>query len=116
MSFDIQKRDSLRLLTGLESGKLSSADAFNLSEELDPVVVHLVLRYLREKYPASEPSSSGVTSRLLELMSTYSQVAKRSKIGEKDSVSEWFEETYSMGEFYDKAEEMIGLIVDKLES
>ena len=115
MSFESEKRDSLRLLTGLESGSMSTADAYNLAEKRDPVLVHLVLRYLREKYPASEPSSAGITSRLVALTSTYDSIVKMAKKGEKDSITDWFDDTYSMGEFYDKPEQLIDLIVEKIE-
>ena len=103
------------MLSGLENGNLTAADAFNVAENCDPVVVHLVLRYLREKYPATEPSSAGVTRRLVELTSTYDKVVAKAKKGEKDSVSRWFVETYNMREFFNSPEGLIDLLIEKLE-
>ena len=115
MSFEQEKRESLRLLSGIENGTLTSADAFNVADKRDPVVVHLVLRYLREKYPAHEPSSAGVTRRLVELTSTYDKIVAKAKKGEKDSISQWFAENYNMREFFNTPEGLIDLIIEKIE-
>lgn len=112
---DMEKRESLRLLKGIENGTLTTADAANVADKRDPVIVHFVLRYLREKYPAREPSSQGVTQRLLELTSTYDNVIKAAKAGEKDSITEWFDETYSVREYFDKPEELVDMLVEKIE-
>ena len=115
MSFEHEKRESLRLLSGLENGNLTAADAFNLAEKRDPVVVHLVLRYLREKYPPSQPSGAGVAKRLVELTSTYDKIVAMSKKGEKDSVTEWFVDTHNMREFFSTPDQFVDLIVEKIE-
>ncbi|MCX6104359.1 MAG: hypothetical protein NTY08_00825 [Proteobacteria bacterium] len=115
MSFEHEKRESLRLLSGLENGNLTAADAYNLAEKRDPVMIHLVMRYLREKYPSTQAAAEGVSRRLIELTSTYDKVVSMSKKGEKDSITEWFTESHSMGEFYDAPEQFIDLIVEKIE-
>jgi hypothetical protein len=115
MSIDHGKREGVRLLSGIENGTLSTADAYNVAEKLDPVLVYFTLRYLREKYPASSPSAEGVSRRLVELTSTYDDLVKRSKEGEKDSLREWFDDTYNLREFFDKPEELVELLVEKIE-
>jgi hypothetical protein len=115
MSIDFEKREGLRLLSGLENGNLTSADAFNVADQRDPVIVYFILRYLREKYPATQPAGAGVARRLVELTTTYDGVVAKAKQGEKDSIREWFDDTYSLREFFDKPEELMDLIVEKIE-
>jgi hypothetical protein len=110
-----QVRESLRWLEGLEGGSLPAQDLFNIADRLDPVIVSLMIRYLRKKYPSAKPESSAIIGRLVELSSTYPQVVNRAKDAETDPISEWFMETYSFGQFYQKPEEMVQLIIDKLE-
>lgn len=112
---DALKRDSLRWLEGLEDGHMGSLDLYNLSQKLDPVLTSLMIRYLRKKYPNTKPEAAGVIGRLVDLSGTYPQVVKTAKDAESDPICEWFLETYSFSEFYQKPEEMIDLIVEKLE-
>jgi hypothetical protein len=112
---EMEKRESLRLLKGIENGTMTTADAANVADKRDPVIIYFVLRYLREKYPTRDPASQGVTSRLLELTSTYDNLIKASKKGEKDSITEWFDETYAVREFFDKPEELVDMLVEKIE-
>jgi hypothetical protein len=112
---DTQKRDSISWLEGLEDGKMGSNDLYTLAQKLDPVLTSLMIRYLRKKYPSTKPEAAGVISRLVELSGTYPQVVKNAKDAEADPICEWFLETYSFSEFYSKPEEMIDLIVEKLE-
>jgi hypothetical protein len=116
MSTNMEVREGLRLLTGLENGSLSVADAYTIVDKRDPVLVYFILRYLREKYPASKPTSQGVLQRVVELTSTYDDVVKMTKKGEQDSMREWFDDAYSMREYFDKSDELVEMIVDKLES
>jgi hypothetical protein len=109
------KRDGLRILTGLENGTLSSSDVYNVIEKQDPLLVYFIIRYLREKYPPQQPTSQGVTQRLLELTSTYDSIAKDMKKAEKDSLREWFDDTYEMREFFSKPEAYVDMIVEKIE-
>ncbi len=115
MDINSEIRNASRLLQGLENGNLQGADAFELAEETDPVVLHLIFAYLRAKYPASNESSKGVMERLLELSSTYPALVSKAKKGEKDPITEWFMETYSLRDFYQNSDEMIQLIIEKIE-
>lgn len=108
-------REGLRLLKGLEEGTITAADAYTVADKQDPVLVYFVLRFLREKYPASNPQSEGVTRRLLELTQTYPDVVKMSQAGEDDVITDWFNENYSVGEFYDDQEQFVSMIVEKIE-
>ncbi len=109
-------KDGLRWLEGLEDGAMNTGDLYILSQKIDPVLLGLVVKYLRKKYPVSKPEAAGVTARLVELSSTYPDLVKAMKQGDSDPIVEWFTETYNFGEFYSKPEEMIELIVEKLES
>lgn len=108
-------RDAYRLLSGLEDGNVSVADCHTTADTLDPVLLHWVFRFLRDKYPATNPQSQGVLSRLLEISKTYPELVARAKEGEKDVISEWFDETYSTREFFSDPETMISHLVEKLE-
>lgn len=108
-------REGLRLLKGLEDGNITSADAYNIAEKRDPVLVYFVLRFLRDKYPAANPSSEGVVRRVLELTSTYPDIVKMSKKGEADVITEWFNDSYAMAEYYEEQEALISMLVEKIE-
>ena len=112
---DVEKREGLRLLNGLENGTLTAADAFNIADKRDPVILYFVLRYLREKYPATAPSSTGVKQRLVELTGTYDSLVSKSKQGEKDCIREWFDDSFELKKFFDKPGDLIELLVDKIE-
>jgi hypothetical protein len=116
MSEGIDKGEAVRLLRGLEAGGLAAADARIIAEILDPVLVHFIVKYLRESYPASNPAATAVLDRVVELTSTYPAIVEKSKEGEQDPVSVWFEDEYSFGEFRGRGRELIEMIVDKLES
>ena len=116
MSGPTNKDDALRLLQGLENGTSTTADARALAEDLDPVLVHIILRYLRENYPASNPAASAVLDRVVALTSLSPGLVAKIKEGEKDPVSVWFSSEYSFAEFRGLGSELLELIVDKLES
>jgi hypothetical protein len=115
MDAQAQVREGLRWLDGIESGNVPANDLFFIAEKLDPVLTSLIIRYLRKKYPCAKPEAAGVLSRILELTGTYPQLVKKTRDAEQDPVSQWFLETYSFSEFYNKPGELVQLIVDKLE-
>ncbi len=115
MNGTIDKAAATRLLRGLENGGMQAADLRQIAEDLDPVLVHFVFRFLREVYPASNPAASAVLERLLALTSSPAILA-RNKAGEEDSVTTWFASEYSFADFRGRGAELIELIVDKLES
>jgi hypothetical protein len=115
MSIEHAKREGLRFLQGIENGNLTAADAYNIADGIDPVLVYFTLRYLREKYPASAAASAGVSRRLVELTSTYDDVVKLSKQGERDPLREWFDDTYDVRDYFDDAAGLIDMLVEKIE-
>jgi hypothetical protein len=116
VSTTTDKREAMRLLAGLENGAMSTADAFGLAETLDPVLVYLIVRYLRECYPASDPAASAVLERVVALTSYDAAVVRKCRDGEQDPVSQWFEADHSLRTFRGRPSDFLDVIVDKLES
>ena len=116
MTNSTDRNQALRLLQGLENGGLDAFQARLLAEELDPVLVHVIVRYLREVYPASERAARPVLERVLDLTKAYPGLIARAKEGEDDPVTGWFIGERTFREFRGRGEVMIDLLVDKLES
>ena len=116
MSTSTDKNQASRLLRGLEGGTLAVAEARVLAQDLDPVLVHVILRYLRAVYPASDPAASAVLERVVSLTSADPAIVRKAQEGEADPVSAWFASEHSFGEFRGRGQDMIDLVVDKLES
>lgn len=110
------KSKAMRLLHGLEMGGLDVFQGRMLAEELDPVLVNLIVRYLREAYPASDPAASPVLERVVALTDAYPGLVARARQGEQDSVTTWFTSERSFKEFRGRGEVMLDLVIDKLES
>ncbi len=107
---------AIRLLNGLEFGGMEAAAARTLAEGLDPVLVFAVVRYLREIHPASDPAAGPVLERVIALTKAWPGLVSRSKEGEQDPIAGWFLSEHSFPEFKGRGDEMIELIVEKLES
>ena len=108
------KNEALQLLQGLEGGDMSTAQAQILAVDLDPVLVYFIVRFLRETYPASDPAATPVLERVVQLTSAYPRIVEKSKEGELDPVSQWFAGDYTFGDFTGRGRELVGMIVDKL--
>lgn len=115
MDITSQIREGVRLLDGIEEGTMNSSDSYNIIDQLDDVLVSLIIKFLRKKYPPSRPEASGVIARLVDLSGTYPKVVQKVKNGETDPISEWFEESYAFRDYYSTPEEFVDLIVNKLE-
>jgi hypothetical protein len=111
-----ERRKALRLLVGLEDGGLSAADAAVLAEDLDPVLVYVIVRYLRKVYPASDPAAGSVLQRVVEMTSSSPVVVGKHRRGEQDPISRWFESEHDYHDFRGRGADLIDRIVDKLES
>src|SRR5262245_50605799 len=116
MNTSTDKNQAEKLLRGLEDGRMDASEAKLLAQDLDPVLVYAILRYLREAYPASNPAAGAVLDRVVALTSSWPGIVETSKKGEEDPISEWFSSEYSFGDFRGRGSEMLDLIVDKLES
>jgi len=116
MGTSTDKNQALRLLKGLEMGGLDPTDGRILAEDLDPVLVHVIVRFLREVYPATEPAARPVLERVVALTNAYPGIVAQAQEGEADPVSGWFSGEYTFTEFRNRGETLVDLVVDKLES
>jgi len=110
-----ERSEALRLLTGLENGTMSASDAYNIAKNRDPILLYFVLRFLRENYPPSSPDSLGVMERLVELTGTYADIVDMIKEGEKDPMTEWFDDGYTAQQYRSQPDAYLDLIIEKLE-
>ena len=110
-AFD-EKREALRLLDGLENGGMAADDASSIAQDLDPVLVHVIVKFLRETYPVSDPAATAVLERVVQLNSAWKGLVARCQEGEQDPITEWFESEYAYRDFRGRGAEMIELIVD----
>ncbi len=83
---------------------------------MDPLLFYFVVRYLREAFSGNQQAHEAIAMRVAQLFSTYPDLARAIKSGEKDVMREWFDDSHNMREFSHKAEDYIELIYDKLES
>lgn len=116
MSAYDEKREALRLLDGLENGGLAADDASSIARDLDPVLVHVIVKFLRETYPASDPAATSVLERVVNLHAAWRGLVAKCKRGERDPISQWFEGDYSYRDYRGRGVELIDLIVEKLNS
>jgi phage terminase large subunit-like protein len=112
MAYEQEQRAALRILEGVEEGKMSSNDLLTLVEEADPALVYLLFTWLRKRY-ADHPNADAVIGRLLAV-SDRGTVPELVKEGRADPVVAWFEDGYVYRDL--DAKEFVELIVDKLES
>jgi hypothetical protein len=115
MSTYTDRRDAYRLLSGLENGNVPAADLTILVEQLDPVLIYLIFSYLRAVHPASDPAASAILERVVHLTSRANDVVRKNREGGQDVVSRWFESEHTYRDFKGRGQEMVDLIVDKLE-
>ena len=107
--------NALYVLNGVEDGKLDHEKTAKYMMELDPVIVFFLVKFLRDKYPPSNPASSGVIERLVLLLSTHPSVLTRSKAGERDAVTEWFLDSYDLKSYFRNPDQMFQILFDKLD-
>lgn len=114
MAFELEQRDALHLLQGIENGTMNASASAHLISESDPALVYLLLTWLREYYGRDHPAAEGVLGRLVELTTKYSAVKATMREGKADSIVAWFEEAHEYRSF--NAEGFVALVVEKLES
>jgi hypothetical protein len=113
MAFDHETRQAVYLLSVVENGTLSIADIRQRYEDADPALVYLLFAWLRARYHPGHSASEGVLGRIVGLCSASPKVTRMAKAGEKDAISQWFEETHEYRDFDRDA--FVGLIIEKLE-
>jgi len=116
MGTSTDKNQALRLLNGLEMGGLDPAEGRVLVEDLDPVLVHLIVRFLRDVYPIHAPAAGPVLERVVALTNATPEIVALAKEGETDPITSWFVSEHTFGEFRGRGDAMLALVVDKLES
>ena len=116
MRFVDEKRDAIRLLTGLENGGLAPADATILGEDLDPVYVYVIVSFLRAVYPAADPAASSVLERVVRLTASSPAVVQKHREGGRDPVTAWVESEHPYAEYRGRGIELLELVADKLDS
>jgi hypothetical protein len=116
MGTSTDRRTADRLLTALENGGSTATDLRFVAETLDPVLLFVIVKYLRQNYPASDRAAGPVLQRVVELTQAFPALVANCSEGESDPVSTWFASEYDFSDFRNRGPELIGLIVDKLES
>ena len=111
-----ERSDAERLLNGLENGTLSSTEAALVAGNIDPVLFYVIVSFLREVYPASDPAATSVLERVVALTKGSAVLVRHHKSGGEDPIAKWFEDEYTYGEFRSRGEAMIELVADKLDS
>jgi hypothetical protein len=113
LAFSHEKQAARYLISAIEDGKLSTAQASRAFEDADPALVHFVFAWLRAWYPPSHPAADAVLGRLGQLVSQHPAAARLAKEGQQDAIVAWFEDAYSYRDL--RADEFVDLIVEKLE-
>jgi hypothetical protein len=113
VSFERQIASGLRILDGLESGSMSTADSCAALEETDPALVYLIFTWIRRRY-ADNPSADAIIARLVAVADKHPSIQAKMKAGQADPLVEWFEDEYQYRDL--NSREFIELVVDKLES
>jgi hypothetical protein len=108
-------RNAVWVLESIENGSAEAREIFSKLEALDPVLVYFIFRFLREKYGSGNPAGEGVMKRVLEITENHPNLVAMSRTGEKDPIREWFDDTYTVREYFQQVEELIEMLVEKIE-
>ena len=114
MAFELEQREALHLLEGIENGTMNAGATASLISESDPALVYLLLTWLRESYGRDHPAGEGVLGRLVELTTKHASVKAKMREGKSDPIVAWFEEAHEYRAF--NANGFVELVVEKLES
>lgn len=115
MSAIQERRDAIELLHALENGVPAPSSAVAAAERIDPVLVYAIVSYLRAVYRASDPAASPILERVVKLTSASAAVLRKHRDGESDPVSRWFESEYEYRDFRGRGEDLIDLLIEKIE-
>jgi hypothetical protein len=116
MNTSTDPKAALALVHGLENGGVDTDALRRSAEDLDPVLLAAILRYLRAVYPASQPAASAVLERVVALTDAWPGLIELCQEGERDPVWQWFTSEHTLGSFRGRSEALIEILVDKLES
>ncbi len=113
MAFEFEQQQALRILEGIELGKMSATESHALLRDADPTLVYFIFTWLRERYHAGQPASEAVMGRVVDICGAHPDVTQQMKLGQSDPVVEWFEDAYAYRDLDARA--FIELVVEKLE-
>lgn len=105
------KRKIDRFMDAVSDGMIPLEEASLIAEELDPLLVYFMLRYLKEMYGKDQQGSGG---RLLQLLSNYPVLAKLAVAPKNEPMLEWFNDSHTVHSFHSR-DEYLNTIIDKLE-
>ena len=108
---NMTKRKVDRFMDAISEGMISLDEASITAEELDPLLLYFMLRYLKEMYGKDQQGPGG---RLLQLLSTYPSIAKLANTPKNEPMVEWFNDSYTVRSFPSR-DEYLQTIIDKLE-
>ncbi len=104
------------LLAALDRGGVPLDDAAIRAEELDPVLVYATIEFLRKTNPPGAPAGDSVLQRVAELLKKSRKLVALHEEGRRDPVARWFESEYEYRDFRGRGDDLLDLLVDKLES
>ncbi len=113
LAFEEEKHAALTLLQGIEQGLMAPDQSYELLNEADPTLVHLIFKWLKKHYHRDHEQADEVRARVSELLNGYRSLTRKIKEGEADSVVDWFEGTHKYRDL--SAEDFIDIVVEKLE-
>lgn len=96
-----ERTSAARLLTGLENGSLSVTDATIVAEDLDPVLIYVIVNFLRAIHPASDPAATPVLERVVRLTSGHPAIVRKYQEGEQDPILAGSRATTNTGTSWD---------------
>ncbi len=116
MDVRTERDQAVRLLAGLEDGTIAAGDAASAAEQLDPVLVHAIINFLRRVYPASDPAAQSVLERVVEMMSRSRVLVRKHQEGEDDPITIWFESEFGYESFRGRGAHMIEKLSEKIDT
>ncbi len=107
----LTKRKVYRFMDIIEEGRIPLLEGFQIAEELDPLLLYFMLRYLKETYGRE---TQGAGDRLLQFLSNYPSIAKYAVAPKNEPMVEWFNDSHTVRSFKSR-NEYLEMIIDKLE-
>lgn len=108
---NMTKRDVYRFMDAIENGMIPLEEVQVIAEEMDPLLLYFIFRYLKETYGRE---TQGPSERLLQFFARFPELAKHAKPPKGEAMVEWFDDTYTVHTFKNR-DSYIDTIIDKLE-
>jgi hypothetical protein len=78
--------------------------------------VYVIFSFLRAVHPASDPAASAILERVVRLTTSSAEAVRKNREGGQDPVSRWFETEHEYRSYRGRGQDLLALIVNKLES